>query len=110
MVISPSTGAVLTPLKLGDGVIPHNFTKNLMEWGKMNPEQVMPGLADSLTPANVDNRNVTVNVHYDSLLTVNGDIDKEVFPGVKKMCQETAKYLEKQWYKDAKLQGIDYSR
>lgn len=110
MVISPSTGAVLTPLKLGDGVIPHNFTKNLMEWGKMNPEQVMPGLADSFTPANVDNRNITINVHYDSLLNVNGDIDKEVFPGVKKMCQETAKYLEKQWYRDAKLQGIDYSR
>ena len=54
--------------------------------------------------------NITINVHYDSLLTVHGDVDKEVFPGVKKMCQETAKYLEKQWYKDAKLQGIDYSR
>ena len=45
-------------------------------------------------------------VHYDSLLTVNGDITKETFPGVKKMCEEACKYTAKEFKKDARLQGI----
>ena len=111
IVVSPSTGAVLTKINPGDSVIPNNLTENLFKWGKINPERVMPGMDNSIMPqTNVNNRNVIVNVHYDSLLTVNGDVDKEVFPGVKKMCQEVYKYTMKQGYKDARLQGIDYSR
>lgn len=45
-------------------------------------------------------------VHYDSLLTVNGDITKETFPGVKKMCQEAYQYTMQQGYREATLQGI----
>ena len=45
-------------------------------------------------------------VHYDSLLTVNGDITKETFPGVKKMCQEAYQYTIQQGYREATLQGI----
>lgn len=111
IVVSPSTGAVLTKINPGDSVIPNNLTDNLFKWGKINPERVMPGMDNSIMPqTNVNNKNVIVNVHYDSLLTVNGDVDKEVFPGVKKMCQEVYKYTMKQGYKDARLQGIDYSR
>lgn len=40
IIVSPSTGAMLTPLKLGDGVIPHNLTKNLFKWGAIDPEIV----------------------------------------------------------------------
>lgn len=135
IIVSPSTGAMLTPLKLGDGVIPHNLTKNLMEWGKLNPEIVKKCLDSmSATIANdcisqtVQNimadsqkaaRNMMssvgqmrsenqrpINIHYDSLLTVNGDITKETFPGVKKMCEEAAKYTEKKWLRDTGLMGI----
>ena len=38
--------------------------------------------------------------------TVNGDITKETFPGVKKMCEEACKYTEKKWLRDTGLQGI----
>lgn len=110
MVISPSTGAVLTPLKLGDGVIPHNFTKNLMEWGKMNPEQVMPGLADSFTPANVDNRNITIQNNYECLLKVDGNVDRDALPGLKELLELTYQNTAKRLYRDARLQGVDYSR
>lgn len=135
IIISPSTGAMLTPLKLGDGVIPHNLTKNLMEWGALDPEIVKKCLVSmNATIANdcisQTVRNITADsqkaardmmssvgkmqsenqrpivVHYDSLLTVNGDIDKEVFPGVKKMCEEACKYTAKEFQKDSRLMGI----
>ena len=135
IIISPSTGAMLTPLKLGDGVIPHNLTKNLMEWGALDPEIVKKCL-DSMSATIANDcisqtvRNITADsqkaardmmpsvgrmqsenqrpivVHYDSLLTVNGDIDKEVFPGVKKMCEEACKYTAKEFQKDSRLMGI----
>lgn len=135
IIVSPSTGAMLTPLKLGDGVIPHNLTKNLMEWGKLNPEIVKKCL-DSMSATIAKDcisqtvRNITADsqkaardmmssvgqmrsenqrpivVHYDSLLTVNGDITKETFPGVKKMCEEAAKYTEKKWLREGGLLGI----
>lgn len=135
IIVSPSTGAMLTPLKLGDGVIPHNLTKNLMEWGALDPEIVKKCLVSmNATIANdcisQTVRNITADsqkaardmmssvgkmqsenqrpivVHYDSLLTVNGDIDKEVFPGVKKMCEEACKYTAKEFQKDSRLMGI----
>ena len=99
IIVSPSTGAMLTPLKLGDGVIPHNLTKNLMEWGALDPEIVKKCLVSmNATIANdcvsQTVRNITADsqraardmmisvgkirsenqrpivVHYDSLLTV----------------------------------------
>lgn len=135
IIVSPSTGAMLTPLKLGDGVIPHNLTKNLFKWGALDPEIVKKCL-DSMSNTIANDcisqtvRNITADsqkaardmmssvgqmrsenqrpivVHYDSLLTVNGDITKETFPGVKKMCEEACKYTAKEFKKDARLQGI----
>ena len=135
IIVSPSTGAMLTPLKLGDGVIPHNLTKNLMEWGALDPEIVKKCLVSmNATIANdcisQTVRNITADsqkaardmmssvgkmqsenqrpivVHYDSLLTVNGDIDKEVFPGVKKMCEEACRYTAKEFQKDSRYMVI----
>ena len=135
IIVSPSTGAMLTPLKLGDGVIPHNLTKNLFKWGAIDPEIVKKCLVSmNATIANdcisQTVRNITADsqkaardmmssvgkmqsenqrpivVHYDSLLTVNGDIDKEVFPGVKKMCEEACRYTAKEFQKDSRLMGI----
>ena len=34
----------------------------------------------------------TYNVHYDNLLNVEGNVTKDVFPGMKKMCEESFKY------------------
>ena len=36
-----------------------------------------------------------ININYGSLLTVNGDIDKEVFPGMQKTCESTFDYFVK---------------
>lgn len=135
IVISPSTGAVLTKINPGDSVIPNNLTENLFKWGALDPE-IVKKCVDSMNTTIANDcvsqtvRNITADsqraardmmvsvgkirsenqrpivVHYDSLLTVNGDIDKEVFPGVKKMCEEACKYTAKEFQKDSRLMGI----
>lgn len=135
IVVSPSTGAVLTKINPGDSVIPNNLTENLFKWGAIDPE-IVKKCVDSMNATIANDcvsqtvRNITADsqraardmmvsvgkirsenqrpivVHYDSLLTVNGDITKETFPGVKKMCEEACKYTEKKWLRDAGLQGI----
>ena len=135
IVVSPSTGAVLTKINPGDSVIPNNLTENLFKWGALDPE-IVKKCVDSMNATIANDcvsqivRNITADsqratrdmmvsvgkirsenqrpivVHYDSLLTVNGDITKETFPGVKKMCEEAAKYTEKKWLRDGGLMGI----
>ena len=135
IVVSPSTGAVLTKINPGDSVIPNNLTENLFKWGAIDPE-IVKKCVDSMNATIANDcisqtvRNITADsqkaardmmvsvgqirsenqrpivVHYDSLLTVNGDITKETFPGVKKMCEEACKYTAKEFKKDARLQGI----
>ena len=106
IIVSPSTGAVLTKINSGDSVIPNNLTENLFKWGAINPEKVMPGSANAIVSPNVDNRNISIENHYDSLLTVNGDVDKEVFPGVKKMVDIAYENTCKRLYREAGLMGI----
>lgn len=135
MVFSPSAGAVLTKINPGDSVIPNNLTENLFKWGALDPEIVkkcLDSMSDTIANDCISQtvRNITADsqkaardmmvsvgqirsenqrpivVHYDSLLTVNGDITKETFPGVKKMCEEACKYTAKEFKKDARLQGI----
>ena len=135
IVVSPSTGAVLTKINPGDSVIPNNLAENLFKWGAIDPE-IVKKCVDSMNTTIANDcvsqtvRNITADsqraardmmvsvgkirsenqrpivVHYDSLLTVNGDIDKEVFPGVKKMCEEACKYTAKEFQKDSRLMGI----
>lgn len=135
IVVSPSTGAVLTKINPGDSVIPNNLTENLFKWGALDPE-IVKKCVDSMNATIANDcvsqtvRNITADsqraardmmasvgrmqsenqrpivVHYDSLLTVNGDITKETFPGVKKMCEEACKYTAKEFQKDSRLMGI----
>ena len=138
IVVSPSTGAVLTKINLGDSVIPNNLAENLFKWGAIDPDNIeeRSKIMDSLNKMMAQNcisqtvRNIMADsekaardmmasvgkmqsenqrpivVHYDSLLTVNGDITKETFPGVKKMCEEACKYTAKEFKKDSRLMGI----
>lgn len=106
MIVSPSTGAVLTKVTKGDSVIPANLTENLFKWGAINPQSVLPITSSSVLPGGLNTTPMVIENHYDSLLTVNGDIDKEVFPGVKKMCEEAYQYTSSQFKKNADLMGI----
>ena len=95
-------GDIYEMFRYGDSVIPKHMTDNLFTLAD-HTNEIMK------TINSVDRsggKEVTVNNNYESLLTVNGDITKETFPGVKKMCEEACKYTAKEFKKDARLQGI----
>jgi len=55
---------------------------------------------------NNGNENIAINNHYDSLLTVNGNVDRDALPGLEKLLQKSYEYTSKRMYKDAGLMGI----
>ena len=40
LIISKRDGAILTPLKAGDSVIPADLADNLFKWGAINPSML----------------------------------------------------------------------
>lgn len=95
-------GDIYEMFRYGDSVIPKHMTDNLFTLAD-HTNEIME------TINSVDRNgggDVTVNNNYDSLLTVNGDITKETFPGVKKMCEEAYRYTAKEFKKDARYMGI----
>lgn len=96
-------GSQLTHLQYGDAVIPNPLAHNLFTLSS-NTSAIMSNLHRSMP--NGAQQTTVVNNHYDSLLTVHGDIDKDTFPGVKKMCEQAFNYTSKKLYQDAGLMGI----
>lgn len=95
MIISPSSGAILTPLKAGDAVIPADMTSNLWAWGNFNPEEFASKLLNSVSMAN--NGNVTANtMNISSLVTINGPVNDTV-EMVKIAGQEAATKIKQSW-------------
>ena len=95
-------GDIYEMFHYGDAVLPKPMTDNLFTLADHTNEimETINGVDRS------GNGDVTVNNNYESLLTVNGDIDKDTFPGVKKMCEEAYRYTTKELKKDAKYMGI----
>lgn len=61
-------------------------------------DQMIKNVKANATPVNITN-NVNqgdINVHYDSLVTVQGDVNKDMFPGIQKMAKESFEYTIKQ--------------
>lgn len=125
-LIVRNDGAILTHMNKGDGVVPNPETLKLMKLAEkldsngnfdmaVNvPEnsyvqEAIDGMkmAQNQTISNMKKMgNVTVENHYDSLLTVNGDIDKDTFPGVKDMCKKACEYTMKEFAKDLRKKGF----
>lgn len=127
-LIVRNDGAILTHMNKGDGVVPNPETLKLMKFtekylnGEGELDLAVANLAqnsfvqeaiDGMKMAqsqNISNMkkmgNVTVENHYDSLLTVNGDIDKDTFPGVREMCKKACDYTMKEFAKDLRKKGF----
>lgn len=103
MIVRKQDGAIFTPLKSGDSVIPANLSSNLFKWGAINPSTVIKANGGLITPTNTNNSNITVQ--YGSLLTVNGDVDREVLPDLQVILEKAYKYTSKELYKEAKKVG-----
>ena len=107
-------GAVLTRVNKGDSVIPADFVSNLMTWGSTDPNSFSANAANVIynsIPQNISNAgNVTVTNHYDSLLTVEGNVDKDALPGLQEILEKSYQYTSKQIVKDARKVGLRPSR
>ena len=80
-LIVTGDGRILRQLEPGDGVIPNPITENLIKWGGFNPQSYFANLVDttSAMPSLVNKeQNVTIEQHYDSLITVEGNVDRDM--------------------------------
>ena len=96
---------VLVPLKAGDGVIPANLTDKLFRMAMDYPNIGQTVALPEMKPAET---NVTVS--YGSLLTVNGNVDKDALPGLQDILKQAYQYTSKQLAIDAKKAGMRQAR
>lgn len=90
-----------TTLTLGDGVVPHDLTNKIFTLAE-HTNQIL----DATNGANNRTGNIEVNNHYDSLVTVNGNVDKDVMPRFERDMDKLCQQISKRLYKDAGLMGI----
>lgn len=76
MIITPNSGAILTPLQRGSSVLPADLTNNIWEWSKFNPAEFAQRLIQSMPQTGGTMQNNTMEIG--SLITVNGPINDTV--------------------------------
>ncbi len=115
LMVSPSDSAIYAGIRKDMGVLPADLTKNMFEWGALNPSDymgdtiaVMQKLLDSgQKTGEIGN---VVNQHYDSLLNVEGNVDSTVISDMKKftktMYEGAYQYTVKEIVRDAKSRGV----
>lgn len=102
-LIRRSDGAILRQLKAGTQVIPQNASENLMKWAALNPAQF---IQQQTYPIPEMTRNTTnVTNHYDSLLTVNGNVDRDALPELKEILKQACEYTNKYNAREARKLG-----
>lgn len=131
-------GGRITKLEKGTGVIPHTATEKLMALSEQldnNGNMVINGrtieeyvndMANMQSIAVPDFSDVTASVvsqlegkgmgnvmvenHYDSLLTVEGNVDKDALPGLEDILKRSYEYTSKQMIKEARKVGTKIRR
>ena len=87
---------ILTPVLPTDGVVPSDMTSTLMQMamdykGFEMPEVIMPNI-EIVNKGESEGGNVYN--HYDSLLTVQGDVTKDALPDLKTILQKASEYTQ----------------
>lgn len=87
---------ILTPVLPTDGVVPSDMTSTLMQMamdykGFEMPEVIMPNI-EIVNKGESDGGNVYN--HYDSLLTVQGDVTKDALPDLKTILKQASEYTQ----------------
>lgn len=119
IIYRKSDGAILTDLNKGDVVYKNSISENLMRWGKYNPDRMMEDIDTGfINPSEVlggrmdipvrveDFGHIEINPHYDSLLTVNGNVDKDALPDLKTILKESYKYTTQQMSIELRKTGL----
>ena len=93
---------------------PQLFAEKIMNSGFASAH--VGSFADSIrnikmpTVENNNQQNVTVENHYDSLLTVNGNVDKEALPKLQEIIKQSYEYTRKEMVKDFEKLGHKIKR
>ncbi|MGO5420661.1 phage tail tape measure protein [Mediterraneibacter faecis] len=93
---------------------PQLFAEKIMNSGFASAH--VGSFADSIksikmpTVENNNQQNVTVENHYDSLLTVNGSVDKEALPKLQEIIKQSYEYTRKEMVKDFEKLGHKIKR
>ena len=117
VIFRASDGAMLTPLNNKDMVFSNDQVQYLWEMSKGNLSPMMNLNTENMLGRlpNVVNRNdmsqqMTIEQHYDSLLTVNGNVDKDALPGLKELLEKSYKYTSDKMAKDLMMVGYKVRR
>lgn len=89
--------SILTPVEPSDGIIPNDMTETLMkmamDYQNYNiPEIKIPDM--QLVNKNNSNGGDNILIHYDNLLTVQGDVTKDVLPDLKTILKQASEYTQ----------------
>lgn len=96
---------VLIPLEAGDGVIPARLTQKLFQMARNYPNLPNSPSVDVPNIQASGNR-FSTTITYGSLLTVNGNVDKEVLPELKQILKQSYEYTQKRMAQDAQKAGM----
>lgn len=88
----------LITAQLGEAVLPKPFMKDVVPDFMKTVQQT----TKLLSPVG---NGGDISVHYDSLLTVNGNVDKDALPGLRDLLQQSYEYTSQKMYKDLKKIG-----
>ena len=111
---------MLTGLGKGDVVYNNDVSMNLAKWGNRNPDEFFKNvnygminpndvLGNVRMTVNTNSKglgNVEISQHYDSLLTVNGNVDKDTLPELKYILEESYKYTSNKMYRECRKLGM----
>ena len=126
MIIRAKDNAILTPLKAKDAVIPANLADNLFKWGAISPDKFVTnpfmgkwsadGGSTTNTDANYSSAAQTIEMHFDSLFHIDGNVDESVMPRLeslgkslvndKDFQKNVIKFVTKDFVRESKKQGI----
>lgn len=87
---------ILTPVEPSDGIINHDMTETLMKMASEYQSFHMPEIQmpDVQIISKEDSSGGDVSIHYDSLLTVQGDVTKDALPDLKTILKQASEYTQ----------------
>ena len=91
-------GGVLRQLDAGDTVFNAKQRETLWEMSKLDLKN-LPGVGST-------NMTSVVNNNYESLLTVNGNVDKETLPKLQDILKQACEYTKRDIYMNQKKMGL----
>ena len=116
LILNPEDGiqtsrGLLKPIKSGTTIIDAQGTQNLYELAKYSPADIFGA---NKTLSLIESRNsgvgTTIENHYDSLLTVNGNVDRDALPGLQELLEKSYRYSIDKMYKEANKLGFKRTR